>query len=184
MNCNKAEKWLSQALDGELPEARLLELRRHVEQCAACRRLEQEWQACRGLAQETAAAPAQTPEAAWADVRRSIRLQTPARQPAVFTTVFNWRIQAASAILMLCVLGVGLFLMNRSSPLQQAAVAPAVMANASVAQQAGPAPATVVEMVETSLPDATPMVYEDSSSGMMVIWVMVNGDKEKKHVGS
>jgi anti-sigma factor RsiW len=182
MNCKKAEQWLSRALDGELPEKEARRLQEHLAACPACRQLEQDWKACGEVLRTQMSEPVQTPEAAWADVRRAIRLQTPTPQPLVTQSVFNWRIQVASVIVMLAVMGVGVLLLGRlgTTRPEKTASAPAQETVASVSSQ----PTTEVEMVETSLPDATPMVYEDSSSGMMVIWVMTNGDKEKKNVDS
>ena len=181
MNCKKAEQWISMALDGELPAEKAQQLQEHLAGCPACRQLEQEWKACGDVIRSQVAETAQTPEAAWADVRRAIRLQTP-EQPVAAPMVFHWRIQAASVIVMLLVIGVGVFLLGRVGKTGQQTAASATPQSAALAKAA--LPATEVEWVETSIPDAAPMVYEDSSSGMMVIWVMTNGDKEKKNVDS
>jgi len=44
------------------------------------------------------------------------------------------------------------------------------------------APASAVEWVETGLPKASTMVYEDQESGMVVIWVVEQNGGE--NVGS
>ncbi len=174
MNCKKAEQWLSLELDGELPESRQSLLRAHVEECPACRELERQWRSCGNLVREAQPVPEQTPEAAWADVRRSIRMQGVRKEEEArpFVPVFGWRLQGAGVMLLLVVLGMGVWLINRTGK------GPALV---SAPEHS---PDTVVEWVETSLPDAAPMVYEDADSGMMVIWVMVNGEKEKQDVGS
>ncbi|OGV47274.1 MAG: hypothetical protein A2X46_18200 [Lentisphaerae bacterium GWF2_57_35] len=181
MNCKKAEQALSMAMDGELPEKQKQQLQAHLSDCAPCRQMEQELNACRVMLRGQIAQPEQTPEAAWADVRRAIRLQSPAKESVAAPMVFNWRIQAASVIVMLAVIGVGVLLLSRAGK-QGADTASVVPQESTVSL--GTQHTTDVEMVETSLADATPMVYEDAASGMTVIWVMTNGDKETKDADS
>ena len=41
-----------------------------------------------------------------------------------------------------------------------------------------------VEWVETGLPGASPMVYEDIESGLVIIWVVEANHKEPPHAGT
>ncbi|MFH0879666.1 MAG: zf-HC2 domain-containing protein [Lentisphaerota bacterium] len=171
MNCQKAELWISRSLDGELPESQRPGLEEHLSQCSNCRQLREQWLTCGQLMKDRKIVPGQTPEAAWADVQRAIRLQAPQKQRVKFPLVFGWQLQLGSAILALVVVGFGVHLWSRASSLPVAARAPA-------------SSATTVEMVESGLPGASTVVYEDSNSGMMVIWLLTAEDKEKKHADS
>ena len=171
MNCDQAELWMSRALDGELSRDQEGILNEHLERCPACRQVREQWLVSTRLMREHQVTVPQTPEAAWADVQRTIRLQGAARS-AKIPLVFGWKLQWAAVMLVFVVMGLGWFLMKRAPTTQTAAAG------------ARPAETTVVEMVESGLPGASTVVYEDNDSGMMVIWLLPSEEKEKKHVDS
>ena len=171
MNCEHAREKISAMMDGELSPKEADLLRQHLDQCADCRRIREEWASYAGLMKARFIPAAQTPEAAWADVRRAIRLQAPEKkEPAPGGWVFGRPIQWASYALLLAVIMTGWLLMKRA-PLHGGEVAEASR------------PSTEVLSVETELAGAGTMVYEDAESGWMVIWV-VAGDKEADHAGT
>jgi len=167
MNCEKAQKWMSLEMDGELSPRRAARLQAHLGACAGCLKTRDEWTSVGVKIRERQIPVLKSPEAAWADVRRAIRSDREER----YGTEESWSIGAplrwAAAALLVMILGSGLFL-----TLQKGAVG---MARAS---------GTDVEFVETGLPDAMPMVYEDSESGWTVIWVVEANGKKGKHAGS
>ena len=158
MKCNQAEEWLSRALDGELPADQRQALDEHLAACPQCRALQQEWASFATFMRGQKIESAQPPEAAWADVQRAIRLQGERRgEDAV--GVFGWRLQWAGAMIVAVLLGIsalGMWRLNHGSP---------------VTAQAADESTTEVEFVETDVPGASPMVYQDADSGWTVIWV-------------
>jgi anti-sigma factor RsiW len=170
MNCKKARQWISRDLDGELDARRKAGLAVHLEGCPACRGIRESWGRVGIRLREAPAVPAQTPEAAWADVRRSIRKASDrASAPGLWVPVpaMRWAVVAAVVLVM------GLFAL-RVLPWR----GPARSAERL------PAEGTKVEMVETDLPGAAPMVYEDAGTGLTVIWVVEGDNKEGGHAGS
>lgn len=165
MNCGKAQRWISLEMDGELSPRRLAALRAHLEGCPACRQVREDWVQVGAELRGRKAPAGPTAEAAWADVRRAIRNQVPAAPEWVFGVPLRWVTVAA----VLLIAAGGAFFFARTANVREAA-----------AQE----PATQVEMVETGLPDAAPMVYEDAESGLTVIWVVEANGKEGGHVGS
>ena len=169
MNRHKAELWLSMALDGELSARRRAKLDAWLAKHPELDDLQDEW---RTIGEQTRAqiprAP-QTPEAAWQDVQRAIRLQStgaPSRH-APIQGRFKWAGAIAAAFLVLA----GAWLLLRS---------PDPIAIDTIAA----ADRTKVEWLETDLPDAMSMVYEDADTGLTVIWVSIqdNGE-EDEHAG-
>ena len=177
MNCEKAQKWISLEMDGELAprrswrgalaRSRLARLEAHLEMCAGCRKTRDEWASVGARMRDRQIPVLKTPEAAWADVRRAIRNDQEERFESEESWVVGAPLRWAAAALLVMIIGSGVFL-----SLQKGAV--------GVASVGG----TEVEFVETGLPDATPMVYEDSESGWTVIWVVEANGKKGKHAGS
>lgn len=165
MNCRDALKWISMDMDGELPERRRARLAEHLAGCATCRAARESWAVAgeRFRAREIPGMP--TAEAAWADVRRALRQQGAREAPAPWGTRLAWAAATAAVIGVVSFMAVW----RGREP-----VAPEVAAK----------PATEVEWVETGLPGATPMVYEDAESGWVVIWIVEANGKEKGHAGS
>lgn len=167
MNCEKAQKWISLEMDGELSPRRMARLQAHLEMCPGCRQTRDEWTSV-GIRMRDRQIPVlKTPEAAWADVRRAIRSDEEERFEAEESWVIGAPLRWAAAALLVMILGSGLFLNLQKG-------------GRGMARAGG----TEVEFVETGLPDATPMVYEDSESGWTVIWVVEANGKKGKHAGS
>lgn len=156
MNCHKAEELLSRALDGELPAEQRAALDSHVASCASCRALCEDWTRNAALLRDQKIEPAQTAEALWADVQRTIRLQ--GERPGVEVSVFGWRLQWAGVMIFAILLGVSAFgLLRLRSPQVE---------TTQVIERG-----VEVEFVETDVPGASPMVYQDAETGWTVIWV-------------
>ncbi|MBP7829852.1 MAG: zf-HC2 domain-containing protein [Kiritimatiellae bacterium] len=169
MNCHKARKWISLDMDGELSVGRKEKLYNHIRRCGSCNEVRDRWLSLGDHLRARVGAPVQTAEAAWADVRRAIRLEKEDEAKGL-------------------VLGPGLSLRWAAAALSVLVVAAAVVvglrfrAGEGAAPALARAPASAVEWVETGLPEASTMVYEDQESGLVVIWVQEqNGGA---HVGS
>lgn len=167
MNCQKARKWISLDLDGELSARRAARLQAHLDRCPDCFKVREDWVAVGARMRGRRIPVAKSPEAAWADVRRAIRSDQEERFEAEETWIIGAPLRWAAAVLLIMIMGSGVFL-----SLQKGGV--------GVARAGG----TQVEFVETGLPDAMPMVYEDSESGWTVIWVVEANGKKGKHAGS
>ena len=158
MNCHKAEELLSRAMDGELSPDERAALDAHIAVCPGCRALRDEWSQFGAYMRQEKAEPVQTAEALWADVQRTIRLQGNRQADADDVPVFGWRLRWAGAMVvavLLGVSGVGLWRANK----------PVIETARNVEQGAE------VEFVETDVPGASPMVYQDAETGWTVIWV-------------
>lgn len=167
MNCQKARKWISLDLDGELSARRAARLHEHLDKCPACFKAREDWVAVGARLRGRPVPGLKSADAAWADVRRAIRQEQEERYEAEESWVAGATLRWAAAALVVMVLGAGLFLGGRKGGLGEV--------------RAG---GTQVEFVETGLPDAMPMVYEDSESGWTVIWVVEANGKKGKHAGS
>ncbi len=157
MNCHKAEELLSRALDGELPEDQRMALDAHTASCATCRALQEEWSQYANLLRDQKVEPVQTAEALWADVQRTIRLQGDGRADEG-VPVFGWRVRWAGVMIVAVLLGVSAMGLLQ---LRQPAAESAQVMDRDVQ----------VEFVETDVPGASPMVYQDDETGWTVIWV-------------
>jgi len=105
-------------------------------------------------------------EQVWAKVKEQIdRGRSPATEPLAFPVSpgLRW-----AALLLLVIAGIGSLYWMQSRE----------NGGTMVAEEPS---GTIVEWVETDLPGATPMVYEDAETGLTVIWV-VEGDDD--HAGS
>jgi len=167
MNCEKAHKWISMELDGELSPHRSARLQAHLDKCPACFKAREAWLSVGNRMRERQVPVLKSPEAAWADVRRAIRSSEEERIEVEETWAIGAPLRWAAAALLVMMVGAGLFAGMRKGP-------------GGLVRGGG----TVVEFVETGLPDAMPMVYEDSESGWTVIWVVEANGKKGKHAGS
>lgn len=169
MNKERAEYWLSQALDGELSPRRQRRLEKALAKDPSLADLREQWLAIGLSCRAQTVEPPQTPEAAWQDVQRAIRLSADeSRQPSpsCFGGVWRWSLSAA-AVLML---SVGIWWGSRPVDYPRAVI--------PLAER------TQVEWVESDLPDAISMVYEDGDTGITVIWVMMDDVQEDNgHAG-
>jgi anti-sigma factor RsiW len=167
MKCEKAHQWISIELDGELPPRRITRLHAHLDTCAACQRVRDEW-AMMGVQMRERRAPVpRTAEATWADVQRAIRQDREEQGETEKARGLGMLLPWATATLLIMILGSGLLLTFQ--------LRPAGMDRAGETQ---------VEFVETGLPDATPMVYEDAESGWTVIWIMEANGKGGGNAGT
>lgn len=168
MKCEKAREWMSREFDDALDERRIERLNEHLAVCADCRDMREKWLKLRSAWRSQQPAEIPSAEAIWADVRRAIRSTKPAdlREPSEWWVALGLpRVLTAIAVFGL-LLAVGLYHVWRQQPAQAATMA------------------TVVEFVETELPNAAPMVYQDNETGWTVIWVVEANHKESGHAGS
>lgn len=166
MNCWRAQRWLSEELDGALKSRRARALAEHLERCPACRAFRERCLLLRSMAREAVPAPNLSAEAMWAEVRRAIRAES-----IVAAKDLRWRwsawIPIAAVTTLLALVFSGAVALWRARELWSEATA---------------MNRTQVEWVETGLPGATPMVYHDEGTGWVVIWVVeANGSGEKDH---
>lgn len=169
MNCRQASRCLSLSLDGALAPRRQARLAEHLAECAGCRALEQAWREQGRLLRHSTPAQAPTPEAAWMDVQRALRAARPSPAADARGSWAGWLWQPAAALAVLAAVGLALY-MARPRPARVLAAAPRAPAR--------------VEYVETSLPGASPVVFEDADAGLTVIWVMTADQQEKQSAGS
>lgn len=171
MNRNKAEQWLSRAMDGELNEDQLRTLEAYLDQHPEVALLRDQWTRVGALAREAVVPLVQTPEAAWQDVQRAIRLQE-GQGTSEKAGGLLWGWKWAGGVAVACMAGLLLWIGLRASP------EPLPMGYIAQADR------TEVEWVETELPDAISMVYEDAESGVTVIWVLTEETrKDDEHAG-
>jgi anti-sigma factor RsiW len=169
MNCRKVQEWISADLDGELDAGRKAKLTAHLTACVSCRELRVQWLAVGRQLRAEVVPQVQTPEAAWADVRRAIRNAAPeAAEETSWQPIFRLRWASIAAAVVVAAGLLSIVVLRRPS-------APEVAAAPQGSR---------VEWVETGLPGASPMVYEDEESGMVIIWVVEANNKEGGHAGS
>jgi anti-sigma factor RsiW len=152
MNTKKALEWMSRDMDGVLSPARRKRLEAYLAAHPELRAEPAAWADTAATLRGFRAPGAPTPEAAWSDVRRAIRLEgVPADHAERRSLMAMPRVWAGAlaAVMLMCVsvwslVGVG--------------PRPEV-------------PEADVEMVETGLSDATVMVYTDTETRSVIIWV-------------
>lgn len=169
MKRKTAERWLSMAMDGELSARRRAKLDAYLAADPSLAELRNEWVSIGDRYRTATVAPEQTPEAAWQDVRRAIRLQgeTPRGERIALQSRMKWAGAVAAALLVM----MGARMLLRAPD-------PSVWGAVAAADR------TEVEWVETDLPDAMSMVYEDADTGLTVIWVLVHENGEEDgHAG-
>ena len=152
MNCDEALEKISRQMDGELPAEDRAAVEAHLAQCSACRDVRVRWASLSDVLREP---PADLPpaEVMRADVLRAIRQLEPAAE-APAGLFFKWRLAWAGAMVaavMALIGGLGAWRMAGGG--------------AAVAAR------TEVESVETELPGAAPMIYQDEETGCTVIWI-------------
>lgn len=168
MNQRKAERWLSQYVDGELDARRTALLEAEMERDPALRAQAERWRSNGDQFRRFADAAAPDPSQGWGDVRTALAGERGrARRPAhtVFGSRWGW---AAAMLVVLAVVGLRI---RETGPGQEVA--------------ALAAPETVeVEWAETELPGASTMIFRDEETGLTVVWLVENGDAEDEHAGS
>lgn len=169
MNCRRSQRWLSEELDGALKARRARALAEHLKTCPACRAFQERCLLLRSLTREAVPAPKLSAEAMWAEVRRRIHAES-----ATVAEDLRWKwnvwIPVAAAASLFAMVFCGAVALWRAWESWSGAT---------------PMRRAQVEWVETSLPGATPMVYQDEETGWVVIWVVeANGFGEKDHADS
>jgi anti-sigma factor RsiW len=152
MNTKKALEWMSRDMDGELSPARQKRLAAYLAAHPELRAEQAAWSDAGAALRGLRAPGAPTPEAAWSDVRRAIRLEgAPADHAERRSLMAMPRVWAGAmaAVVLMCV---------------------SVWSLIGVAPHAA-IPATDVEMVETGLSDATLVIYTDTETRSVIIWV-------------
>ena len=151
MNSEKKLKWASRLLDGELDPPRAERLRPGGVPSALEENAEREW---RALGDHLRAQPIPVPpaEVLWQDVHREIRKGAQEHWVHQHLRVrWDWEAVAASVVF---IVALGYFGLKITSP---------VPAYAEPAR---------VEWVEAELPGSSAMVYEDDTTGVVVIWLI------------
>jgi anti-sigma factor RsiW len=161
VNCARAEKWLSRMIDGELAPGRTRRLERHLEHCPACRERREQWQRTAFLLRGRPIPAAPPFAVAWAEVRQALG-DAPGRAAAAPVSIFGSRLVWAAVTLAMVMLGLTVLWRGRFP--------------AGAVARPGAVPGAVVEWVETELPGATPMVYQDPETGCTVIWIVTADD--------
>ncbi|MBA3850326.1 MAG: hypothetical protein C0502_10095 [Opitutus sp.] len=151
MNCRQATPLLSAARDGALSPEQRAGLARHVAECAACRQLQAEFAAAMA-ALRTDAARAAVPDAdeEWRLLRA--RLSAPAKRTRRLAPVAWFTLPLAAA----------------------AALALVFFAGRPAAPELDGVGLAQADFVEVADPSATPIVYTDRESGVLVIWAANN----------
>jgi len=171
MNCRKARKWISMEMDGELPREQLPLLEEHLGACENCRNTRAAWTGYSAYLGELPEPIGYSPETALADVRRALRAGTgKGRAP-----VWHGALRPAWAAVFLVLIG-STFLWYRFTGGRDSANSSNV-AYVETKQ-------TRVEWVETDIPNAMSMVFEDAETGLTVIWVDAPEPEEAPHAGS
>lgn len=154
MNCSKAKKWMSLAMDNELDPSRRSDLESHLADCPACRTQNQAWSQFGEVLREGAGENDMTAEAMRQAVQRDIRVGTGRVQTApVWPGLFPRAVIVTGCLALICA-GVFWFALPDGN-----------MNNDAGSGIAG------VESVETDLSDATLVVYKDEATDAVVVWV-------------
>lgn len=160
-------RWISRYVDGELPSPRREQIARELETSEEARRMKADFETIGERLREGPVPAARPPEAVWADVRRGIRLarKAPAR-PASW--VLGSRVQWVGATMVAVLVGLTVWSGIRS----MGPSAPASLGS-TVAE---------VEWMETDVPGATTMLYQDEETGLTVIWMIEPNEGDPGHV--
>jgi anti-sigma factor RsiW len=153
MNCQDANPLLSAARDGELSESQRAALERHVSGCAACQQVQASWQAA-AEALRAEAAQVRVPDAEIEWHRLEARLATPHRETRRRVAPVAWfglPLAAAAAVAVAFFIG------------QPARIA----LNSAGIPDGDYARADFVDVADR---DATPVVFLDKESGVLVVW--------------
>ncbi|MDA0322735.1 MAG: zf-HC2 domain-containing protein [Verrucomicrobia bacterium] len=156
MNCSKAKKWMSLAMDNELDPSRRSDLGSHLADCPACRAQNQAWSQFGEVLRDGAGESDMTAEAMWQAVQRDIRVGAGRVETApawVWPGLFPRTVIVTACLALICA-GVLWFAPPAGD-----------MENGAGSGMAG------VESVETDLSEATLIVYKDEATGAVVVWV-------------
>ena len=154
MNCNEAERLLSQHMDGELDAEQAAGLQSHLEACPHCAETRDAWAGYRGLMHSIAPSVASDTGALWADIAGKLGDQVSAPVKTVVPWPFSAK--ALTALAAVIVISASIYMGRRAISPDEAALAQA----------------SAVEYFETDLPGASPMLYIDADVGWTVVWVV------------
>lgn len=155
------EQVLSRYLDGELSPGQEEELRHALSESGDLEQLDAEFREIGNLLREQEIPPGMPGEVAWSDIRRTLRLRETAGEAGI--GILGSRLKWAAAMMTLVFVLLGLAVMRTRNTL--VAVSPAE-----------------VEWVDTDVPGATTMVYQDDETGLTVIWMMEEETDEHGNV--
>lgn len=163
MKTEHQDRAVSRWLDGELPAARAAKAETDWEASESVARTKAEFAAIGDRLRELSAPSGPAPEAAWADVRRALRTEedgvsAAARWPGILVSRPAWA--GGMLTILVLVVGIGVWFWGGGGTPALAAI-----------------PAEV-ESVETELPGAMTMVYQDEDTGLTIIWVQ-EADKQE-----
>lgn len=165
MNVRRMRK-LSRYHDGELPAAERARVEAWLRESAEARETGAAFERFGRLLRDEPPPPTPSAEAFAADVRRRIRLQAAGGAAPPAGGLFGSRLRWAGGIVALAaVFGMGAWLVKT------AILAP-------------PLVSADVEWVETGIPGASTMIYQDDEVGLTVIWLMENAPREQTNGGS
>lgn len=159
--CEAVHVRLGAWLDGELPAGEYDEVQSHLDRCARCQQVVEEYRRLGGWVRQSRTLEQLQPSAGvfW----NRLRGRMPERRAGWLSA---WRLGlrpryqlALVAVVMLAV--VALVFFSPGSPV------PVVPSEATVASQ----PGCVVESVETGVPGASLMVYRSEEENLTVVWL-------------
>lgn len=153
MNCRKARKWICADIDGELSVRRKEQLYNHIRRCPACVRVRDRWLSLGDHLRSQYQAAVPSVDQAWSEISRRLAESSLEEEGIRWFEGIHWLRWAVAAGLALLV-GLGAW-----TGYQRLLVT-------------SPSSPGTVEWLETSLPGATSVVYEDHHTGLLIIWVM------------
>ena len=163
MNPKHQAKRISRFIDGDLSSSARARLEQDLAQSPELKRLQMDYTKIGELLRNQEIPIGQPPESAWADIRRSIRLDHVG--PEASTTILGSRLKWSAAMVSVLLVGLGV----------------GIVRNLSTAEIELP---TEVEWVETDVPGAMTIVYQDDETGLTVIWMMEEDDRDTRHADS
>jgi len=163
MKHNHQAKRISRFIDGDLNPSARARLAQDLAQSPDLDQLQMDYTKIGELLREQEIPTGQTSEAAWTDIRRSIRVDPSSSEASsvILSSRLKW--VAAMISILFVVLGIGTVRNLTPVAIQQP---------------------TEVEWVETEVPGAMTMVYQDDETGLTVIWMMEEDDRDTRHVES
>jgi anti-sigma-K factor RskA len=168
MKTNRQELLLSRYLDGDLTPREREAMETRLAESGELQGLKADFEAVGQTLRAWPTPAGPTPEAAWADVQRRLRLEREEQAGEAETGFWGSRLAWASAMMTVVLVALGVWIAaNRPGMPALAATEPAE-----------------VEWVETDLPGAMTMVYQDDDTGLTVIWVQEDENGEPANVES
>lgn len=149
MNRKRAMRWISRSIDGDLPAEQDAQLAAYLDKHPDLRAMRDEWATYGDSLRAETIENAATAAAAWNDVRREMRQSDAGRAVTIpWRATLGW-----ATALVVVMLGWATFLPQTASDAVDGGLG------------------SDVEMVDTDLSDATVIVYKDSGTDWVIIWV-------------